>query len=153
MCRNTQPVALASRAMADVNETCCRQGQRKCRLFDRCAYQLQKQGTPPEIWVMAHDMIFYASKVFGRPAAVIIDESMWQRGIRGIEKKDPDEWVVPLASLIASKPYDVNTLIGRRTFERDRLGRALDAQKSNGAVQRATLAQLGDMACSMVLQP
>jgi hypothetical protein len=85
MCRNKVPVKLAARAMADISETCCKLGQRKCPLFDGCAYQRQKQGPPPDVWIMAHDMLFYAQKSFGPAAAVIIDESMWQRGIRGIE--------------------------------------------------------------------
>ena len=43
-------------------------------------------------------MLFHAQPAFGRPAAVIIDERMWHKGILGIE--DEEKWEVPLDSLI-----------------------------------------------------
>jgi hypothetical protein len=152
MCRNPAAVALAVRTLADVDQTCCRKGKIRCALFDQCGYQRQKRGEPPDVWVMAHDSLFHTQKAFGKPAAVIIDEAMWQKGIRGIEREENEiEWTVPLASLIANKPYEVTGLAGMRTYERDRLGRALDRQSANGGVQRGYLEQFGSFTCSQAI--
>ena len=59
-----------------------------CPLFARCGYQRQHARRKPEVWITAHDMLFHAQTVFGKPAAVIIDERMWHKGIRGIEDEE-----------------------------------------------------------------
>ena len=87
MCLAAQTrVALAMKTHADINKTCCKQGDKVCPLLTRCGYQRQMQGDKPEVWITAHDMLFHAQPAFGRPAAVIIDERMWHKGIRGIER-------------------------------------------------------------------
>ena len=53
-------VALAMKTHADINETCCRQGDKVCPLLARCGYQRQMQGEAPEVWITAHDMLFHA---------------------------------------------------------------------------------------------
>ena len=58
------------------------------------------KATKPDVWITAHDMLFHAQTAFGKPAAVIIDEGMWHKGIRGIEDEEEIEWTVPLDSLI-----------------------------------------------------
>lgn len=133
-------VRLAMKTRADINKTCCRQGNKVCPLFTRCSYQRQAQGDKPEVWITAHDMLFHAQPAFGRPAAVIIDERMWHKGIRGID--DEEEWEVPLDSLIiteATGRIDTKSASGRLAHYRNRLGRALMKQDNNGGVERKHL--------------
>ena len=105
----------------------------------RCSYQRQTQGDKPEVWITAHDMLFHAQPAFGRPAAVIIDERMWHKGILGIE--DEEKWEVPLDSLImdGTERIDSKTASGRLAHYRNRLGRALMKQDDNGGVRRKHL--------------
>jgi hypothetical protein len=132
-------VALAMKTHADINKTCCKRGDKVCPLLPRCGYQRQMQGEAPEIWITAHDMLFHAQPAFGRPAAVIIDERMWHKGIRGIE--DETEWEVPLDSLItdAAGRIVAGDASSRRAHYRNRLGRALLQQDNDGGVERKHL--------------
>ena len=144
-------VALAMKTHADINKTCCKQGDKVCPLFTRCSYQRQMQGDKPEVWITAHDMLFHAQPAFGKPAAVIIDERMWHKGIRGIE--DEEEWEVPLDSLITdwhgAHRHRRPPAAGARIY-RNRLGRALMKQDDNGGVRRKHLdAALSPYACGI----
>jgi hypothetical protein len=143
-------VALARKTHADINKTCCKQGDKVCPLLSRCGYQRQMQGEAPEVWITAHDMLFHAQPAFGRPAAVIIDERMWHKAIRGIE--DETEWEVPLDSLItdAADRSVAGDASSRRAHYRNRLGRALMQQDNDGGVERKHLdATLDPYTCSI----
>ena len=78
----------------------------KCRFFDECGYQRQMRGERADVWIVAGDMLFHTQDVFGEPAAVIIDEAIWKKGIRGIEGQ---EWVVAIDSLLGPKPSSTTT--------------------------------------------
>ena len=140
MCHNLAAVELAQRCYADINETCCKYKKMKCRFFDRCGYQRQQIGDMPEVWIVAADMLFHTHKAFGEPCAVIIDEALWRKGLRGIEE-DVD-WSVAIDSLISKQDVDeldVNTDIGMRTCDRNWLGEVLMKQKEDGGVSRQLL--------------
>ena len=82
-------------------------------------------------------MLFQSQKAFGKPAAVIVDEGMWQKGIRGIEARQEIEWTVPIDSLM-------RTTTARRRhrhalIHRNQLGRGADRQEHNGGVEREHL--------------
>jgi hypothetical protein len=144
----TTRVALARKTRADINKTCCKQGDKVCPLLSRCGYQRQMQGEAPEVWITAHDMLFHAQPAFGRPAAVIIDERMWHKGIRGIE--DEEEWEVPLDSLITDLDVKAEAASFKRALYRYKLGRALMQQDDNGGVIRKHLdATLDPYTCSI----
>jgi putative DNA primase/helicase len=145
MCLNPRAVALAMKTHADINETCCRQGKKRCRFFDDpCGYQGQMQGDPPDVWITAHNMLFHTQKVFGEPAAVIVDEAMWQKGIRGIEREENEiEWAVPIDSLIKEpfnpKVHGYDDDYEERDYWRSLLGYALKKQEKNSGVERKYL--------------
>ena len=88
MCLRPRRVALAMKTHADINKTCCKKGDKVCPLLPKCGYQRQMQGETPEVWITAHDMLFHAQPALGKPAAVIVDERMWHKGIRGIEDEE-----------------------------------------------------------------
>ena len=138
MCLNPTAVALASKAHADITKTCCVDGKKKCRFLDRCGYfrQMPEQDEKIDVFIVASDMLFHTQKVFGEPAAVIIDEGIWQKGIRGIEReKNEIEWSVAIDSLLHDAPDTLGgNDVGMRDHERHRLGEALKQQKANGGV-------------------
>ena len=89
--------------------TCCKQGARLvCPLFTGAATSGRRKATSPRSGSRRTTCCSTPRQVFGKPAAVIIDERMWHKGIRGIEHEEDDiEWTVPLDSLIkdaASQP-------------------------------------------------
>jgi Bifunctional DNA primase/polymerase, N-terminal/Primase C terminal 2 (PriCT-2) len=134
MCLNLDAVELAKRARADIAKSCCSDGKKFCRFFDSCGYQRQQlDAEAVQVWIVAADMLFHTQKVFGEPAAVIIDEAFWAKGIRGVEH---EACSVPLASLdwFGSGLTD-------RDFLRDRLRQALE-QQANGPVSRQQLAAM-----------
>ena len=88
MCLAPARVALAMKTHADINRTCCRQGDKVCPLLPGAATSGRCKATTPEVWITPHDMLFHAQPAFGKPAAVIIDERMWHKGIRGIEDEE-----------------------------------------------------------------
>ncbi len=143
MCLNLEAVELAKRARADIAKSCCRDGKKFCRFFDSCAYQRQQlDGEAVQVWIVAADMLFHTQKVFGKPAAVIIDEAFWQKGIRGVEH---EACSVPLASLDGGGLSD-------RDFLRDRLRQALE-QQTNGPVSRQQLdAMLMEEECTRAIK-
>jgi bifunctional DNA primase/polymerase-like protein/primase-like protein len=137
MCLNLHAVELALRCHAPVSTTCCRYKKMKCRYFDRCGYQRQMpaEDEKVDVWVIASDTLFRPQKVFGKPAAVIIDEAIWRKGLRGVEQM---ECSVPICSLITPQPevLDATDSIAMRSSDRNWLGEALQKQPENGGVAR-----------------
>ena len=87
MCLNRPAVEMAMAIRADINRAACAFKNHKCRFFDTCAYQRQKQHTP-QVWVVAADLLFHRQDALGNPVAVIIDERYWHKGFYGIEKDE-----------------------------------------------------------------
>jgi bifunctional DNA primase/polymerase-like protein/primase-like protein len=132
MCLNLDAVGLATLAHADVTESCCKSGKRCCPFISRCGYMRQQvDAEKVQVWIVASDMLFHAHKVFGEPAAVIVDEAFWSRGVR----IGSDDDVVPIASLIPDD--DPKT---ERDWCRSLLGKALREQADNGPLERRVLA-------------
>jgi len=147
MCLNVAAVELAMSYHGHIATTCCKRGKRECAMKSRCGYwgQIPEEGDEPQVWIVAHDMLFFAQKALGKPLAVFIDESMWDKGIRGL---DPESrWNVALDSISTRKkpPADLTTLkkLGLDAFEleqlRCNLARALRQQQANGGVEREQL--------------
>jgi hypothetical protein len=87
MCLNLAAVEIALKCQADVARTCCEYNGKCCHFFDQCGYQRQ-QATRPQVWIVATDMVFHRVAAFGTPRALIIDESFWQKALRGIDGCD-----------------------------------------------------------------
>jgi hypothetical protein len=136
MCLNPAAVELAMKCHEDIPTTCCKSKKMKCCFFDECGYQRQMRGERADVWIVAGDMLFHTQDVFGDPAAVIVDEAIWRKGIRGIEGQ---EWVVAIDSLLGPEPELYND-IGMRNSDRNGLGEALQKQE-NGGVRRQPLAR------------
>ena len=86
MCQNLAAVELAQRCHENISETCCKRKTMKCRFYEQCGYQRQMRGEYPDVWVVAADILFHTQEIFGTPCAVIIDEALWVKGLRGIEQ-------------------------------------------------------------------
>lgn len=132
MCHNLAAVELALKCHGDVSRDCCKQKNRQCRFFGQCGYQRQMRGAKPDVWIVAGDMLFHTHKVFGTPVAVITDEALWVKGLRGIEQDV--EWSIAVDSLITN-----NTQNSGVAFDRNWLGEALKKQQDDGGVNRAQL--------------
>jgi bifunctional DNA primase/polymerase-like protein len=143
MCLNQSVVALAMRARADIFKTCCKDGKKRCPFFTSCGYIRQMEDAEEvQVWIVAADMLFHAQRAFGKPAAVIIDESFWQRGLRGLEPKQQAECLLPIASLSNGKLVDLDQEpmdAGQRDYLRTLLGNVLGQQKQNGPIERKQL--------------
>ena len=136
MCLNLDAVELALKCHADVAKTCCEYNGKRCRFFDQCGYQRQ-QMTPPQVWIVASDMVFHHQAAFGKPRALIIDQSFWQKALRGID--GGDDWWVPFASLTGNQ--------GRRD-----LAAELQMQPTDGGLQRRVVEDMDAAALSQMIR-
>jgi hypothetical protein len=152
MCLNLPAVELAIRCHANVTAACCRYKKMRCRFFDCCGYQRQMpaKGEKVDVWIVASDMLFHTQEVLGEPAAVIIDEAIWRKGLRGVEEL---EWSVPISSLISPQPeiLDATDSIAVRNSDRNWLGEALQRQQENGGVARQLFAELSTTSCDRAI--
>jgi hypothetical protein len=150
MCLNLPAVELALRCHANVTATCCRNKKAICRYFDRCGYQRQMPAEDEKIdlWIIASDTLFHPQEVFGTPAAVIIDEAIWRKGL------EQPEWTVPISSLISPQPDILNITdnLAVRNFDRNLLGKALQKQIENGGVTRKLFDELAAASCTRAIK-
>ena len=98
MCLNLQQVELARILVCRIAESCCKNGDDRCGLLGSCRWQSQfpAEGTVPDVWVAAHQMLFHEQQRFGNIAAVCVDESFWEAGIFGLGK---DKWHLDIAEI------------------------------------------------------
>src|SRR5262249_60919516 len=69
----------------------------------------------------------------GERTAVIVDEALWQKGIRGVEANEDFDWTVAIDS-ISNQPPPPRTLLNDLSHYRHRLASALRVQPNNGGV-------------------
>jgi putative DNA primase/helicase len=145
-CINPKAVALATKCHADITTSCCFQSkEKKCWFYDpgpgQCGYQRQQlDAETVQVWIVASDMLFQTHKVFAEPVAVILDESIWRKGIRGLEIEEHEtRWLISINSLLHNGPLDFNNPIDTRDSFRDELGEALQNQEKLGSVERQHL--------------
>jgi Bifunctional DNA primase/polymerase, N-terminal/Primase C terminal 2 (PriCT-2) len=127
MCLNMPAVEVALKCHADISKSCCEYKKRYCRFISQCGYQRQMLPRP-QVWIIAADMIFHHQAAFGKLQALIIDESFWQKSLRGIEHIE--EWSVPLASMMAGSQ------------SRRDLAVKLSMQSDDGGLQRQIVDQM-----------
>ena len=139
MCLNLKAIKQAMLCGADIEETCCKKSDKRCYFFTRCEYQQQipEEGDQPQVWIVAHNMLFHYQRVFGNPVAVIIDESFWKAGLQGLQESDMV--VVALDDIDDSKHTD-GELGYLREMLRDTLARLPD-----GAITREQLIEFGEL--------
>ena len=163
MCVNLPAVRLAQSCHAEVAKTCCKHNKQRCPFFDQCGYQRQLRNRDGvQVWIVAHDSLFHEQKALGETiAAVIVDEGLWQKGLRGISNEE-FSWSVAIDSISNQKPPprtpgSINSYSQLRNDDflslRHRLATALRNQPTNGGVERKHLdAQyLDGSACSHAL--
>ena len=84
LCRNLEAVKAALSLGLDVQQTCCKKGKIKCRFFDGCAFQRQRQlAKKADVVFAAHELMFVTLNRFGKDTfgLVIIDEGFSLKGI------------------------------------------------------------------------
>jgi putative DNA primase/helicase len=149
MCVNLPAVRLAQSCRAEIGSTCCKHKKQRCCYFDQCGYQRQLRArNGVQVWIVAIDTLFHIQKALGETiTAVIIDEALWQKGVRGVEANEDFNWSVAIDSISNKAPpprilKNLNRL-GLRELDflhlRYRLASALRAQPNNGGVERKHL--------------
>jgi putative DNA primase/helicase len=145
MCVNLSAVRLAQSCHAEIGPTCCKhkeqrsKKEQRCNFFEQCGYQRQlrdREGV--QVWILAIDTLFHTQKALGKPIAAIVDEELWQKGLRGVEANEDFDWSVAVDS-ISNKPPPQN-YYGLRKLDlldlRYRLASARRAQPTDGGVER-----------------
>jgi len=90
MCRNLEAVRDARRVGARVEQAVCRREMPDgtvavCPFFEACGYQRQKK-VKADFWIVPHELIFSPKpQSIGEVAALVVDESVWQAGLEGVE--------------------------------------------------------------------
>jgi hypothetical protein len=147
MCATPKRVELAAETKSEIAPTTCKCGKNVCPFYEgkRCAYRAQEpeEGDEPQVWVVTGDLLFHTHTIFEQAKAVIIDESFWQKGLRGLpdKKRSESEWTIPLAVLSESESRDEDDC----GYYRRLLAKALETQNYNGGVRRRFLADALDL--------
>ncbi|MCJ2065189.1 RepB family DNA primase [Methylobacterium sp. J-088] len=86
MCDDLEAVEIALALGEPVEAACCRHKpkgmpEQVCAHFHTCAYQAQKK-RKPDVWIVAHQMLFKAQPALGDIEMVVVDEGFWQSGLR-----------------------------------------------------------------------
>ena len=153
MCQNLDAVELALKAHADIYATCCKSKGRKCRFADRCSYlgQEPEQGDEPDVWVFAADMLFHTNRVLKGLSCLIIDESFWEKGLRGLSD---ERWSIEIDDLIAPEPavHDFCDDATMRISDRNLLAQALLRQHGVGGVERRHFADFSEQECHEIIR-
>jgi putative DNA primase/helicase len=88
MCLNLPAVRDAMAAGLSVQTAACRRvipgvGDIKCRFYDRCGYQRQRQ-RKADLWLVPHELIYLEKPdALGELAALVVDEATWADGLEG----------------------------------------------------------------------
>jgi len=99
LCRNLEAVQAALSVGLDVQQTCCKKGKIKCRFFDDCAFQRQRElAKRADVVFAAHELMFVTLNRFGKDSfgLVIIDEGFSLKGIL----QDPRQTRMKIAGLL-----------------------------------------------------
>ena len=149
MCLNLPAVRLAERCHAEVASTCCKRKKQRCPYFDQCGYQRQLRNRDGvEVWIIASDMLFHEQTALGEPVAVIADEAIWQKGLRGVDASEEFDWTVPIDSISNTPPppwtqQNISNYSALKQNEflhlRHKLATALRNHPNNGGVDRKYL--------------
>lgn len=86
MCDDIEAVEIASNLGEPIESSCCKLKEgvavlHQCQFYNSCSYQAQKEGRP-DVWIVAHQMLYRAQSAFGDIELVVIDEGFWQSGLR-----------------------------------------------------------------------
>jgi hypothetical protein len=103
MCLALEKVKLAEMCGQDPEKTCCKNKQRQCEFYNECGFQRQMRGDRPQVIIAAHNMLFHPHRYFKDLAGVILDETFYQKGMRGFEvtRRDEDDDGFTLSDLVA----------------------------------------------------
>jgi hypothetical protein len=91
MCLNLEQVKLAVACGQDVNRTCCKNKEQQCKFYNECGFQRQFEGERPSVWLAAHNMLFHPQKLFKDVAGIVIDETYYRHGLRGLDASKHDD--------------------------------------------------------------
>ena len=143
MCDDRQAVDIALGLGETVQSTVCEgegpDGQRAvCPFFQTCSYQTQK-ADPPQVWIIAHTLLFQAQAAIGKPGMVVIDEGFWSNGLWASKRGITLDEIETVRDAPGSSPFAAAYLRPHRI----KLARALRRQTEQGGLLRGHLIDEG----------
>lgn len=130
MCLDLPKVEVATLAMQNIAKSCCKHGKEECPFYSaqagrQCGYWRQQNGNKPQVWIFPRDLLFHDQRALGTFDFLFIDESLWDKQLRGIDSP----WELPIESLLQPTSLPV-------TAARKMLGEMLNMQTEDGGLQQ-----------------
>jgi len=149
MCQDIETVKAVQAVSGNPQDLVCEKSERQCPYFSACPYQEQRRQRA-DIWLVAHHALFTQKpEAIPEPSLVVIDESFWRAGLRGIDGHP----VVVSEHQIADRPYMTKALGGEDIFATADLDKELTpkrrkllaaiAANGSGPLSRAALIEAG----------
>jgi hypothetical protein len=92
MCLEREKVTLATACGQNIETACCKSQGQQCASYEICGYQRQLRGDQPDVWLAAHNMLYRPQKRFNDAAGIVLDETYYKHGLRGLDvSKDEDK--------------------------------------------------------------
>jgi hypothetical protein len=155
LCRNIEAVKAAQSIGADVHKTCCEKGKIKCKFFDNCAFQLQREKARfADVVFAAHEPMFVTLNRFGKDTfgLVIIDEGFSLKGIlqdpRQTRMKINEICDVNLTNYPVRKKDEILREDTKKLGEISKKLQAALVQMPDGRLMRQALIDAGDLSIS-----
>ena len=86
MCRDLERVREIEGALGRASTQACKSKKGQCEFFNVCGYQKQRQ-QQPEVWAVAHQLLFRQRPSFIELDALAIDEGFYSAALHGIETR------------------------------------------------------------------
>lgn len=141
MCENIDEVRLAQSHLANIGEEVCPE----CAYFNGCPY-LEQQDMEADILIVAHAMLFHEAIALVKKRgllALIVDESPWAAGLKGVGDQNMTISLDALDSGAMPIPQGDGPMGGARLSDlRSRLKNAL-VRESDGPVRKEALLKQG----------
>ncbi|MHB0708004.1 DUF7146 domain-containing protein, partial [Roseomonas mucosa] len=141
MCQDLATVRAVQAVRGDVERGVCRNEKAgtACPLFATCAYQQQKRQAA-DLWIVAHEAMFSPPPAaIGRPAALLVDEAPWRKGLDPAADLTLDA-LDPAVDLPGRLPGDSDV---QRLRHVHRITRAALDRMPDGPLDRAALLAAG----------
>jgi len=112
MCQDIETVKAVQAVGGNPQDLVCEKNGRQCPYFSSCPYQAQRRQRA-DIWLVAHHALFTQKpEAIPEPSLLVIDESFWRAGLRGIDGHP----VIVAKDQLATTPYKTKAVGGYDIF-------------------------------------
>jgi hypothetical protein len=139
MCDDLEAEKIALELGLTVETAVCKSKDKRCPFYASCSYQAQKE-VEPDVWIIAHQLLFFAQAAIGKVAGVVVDEDFWEAGYR---RADRGLTLDEIASALPFGPGKLDSTVNDLEPLRHKLARAMRRQSAVGGVERRHLVDEG----------